>query len=1012
MQLGSERLFGVHPWKIIDKQFRPQKNEVAEAIFSLANEYMGTRGNFEEGVSDHTLEGCYLGGIFVKEKNVYPWKRKAFPTFSNYMVHTTNWLRIRVEVDGETFTMDQSEFSDYYRELDMQQGVLTRRLIFKAQSGAETELQWQRFVSHSDKHIAAVRLKIKAINHEKEIKVTLLLDSERENRDCATSIQHCRVFNKKAGADETYLLMKVDTTGQYYIHQMRIDTHDVPKQNEEHINDERLVGYRFSFTPEKGKDYCIDKIVSAWTSRDAGCIYGLVAKDDETYSLDTAREKEITDFLITESQSHFLQTAKKSYDQLLGEHTEKVRHLWDNFDIEIDGDDTGQQGIRFCIFQMLCTYIGNDPYLNINPKGFTGEHYWGRAFWDSESYCLPFYLFSNHNAAKNLVQYRYHTLKGAVDRAKDFGCGGAMYPMTTIDGTEDCNYWQYSFCEIHITSAVAYAIYLYDHIVNDKDYLYSKGIEVLVEVARYWATRSCFVPHRKGYAINRVIGPDEWQQFVNNNYYTNYTAKWAIKYAIDVLDAMKASAKTLYDQILAKAGLNDDELKSWQKVADDMILEYDEQMDVYVQDDMLFSMDPIAREQLDRERDIPVEAKWTIDQYFKVQLLKQPDILLMMFLFRDRFSLHEKKQNYRFYEQRTAHGSSLSPCIHSILASEIGRHNQAYDYYLWSARLDLDNCNNNTHEGLHTSSMAGTWLNIVCGFGGMVYTSDMPQFSPTIPDAWKKYSFKLLYGNSVIKLTVDRKAVTYQLVSGEPLAAKLYGSDIIFEFEPKTAVLADEFLNRPKLKAVIFDLDGVIVDTARLHYKAWKTISDAEGIYFDEKINERLKGVSRMDSLNIIMENANRAYSTGELEQLAEQKNNLYVQMLDDLTHADILDGIDDFIGQLREKGLKLALYSASKNTDKIVDHVGVRDWFDVVVTGNDVTRPKPDPQGLMLISEKLGIAPADCVVIEDAFAGLEAAGRAGMKAFGIGDKTLLYNSDYCLPQTNYLRLEKLLALY
>jgi len=1012
LDMNENRICTIDPWHIIEKDFRPDKSEVSEAIFSLANEYMGTRGNFEEGFGGKTLQGCYLGGIYVKERQKYAWRRKCFPIFSNFMVNTTNWLRVYVQINGEEFSMSESQFSDYSRCLDMKNGILSRELVFKTKSGEETLLRWERLISHHDRHCGAIQLSIKAINHEKKVNVTLKLDSNKENQICADNMIHCQPLQKKADKDGFLLLMRVNTTGQYYIHRMFIDTHNIKVEDQNYLIGEREVGYSFSFLPKKGVQYNVDKIVSIWNSRDVGCQHGLINKNDDSMKVDCEKEQQIVSALLEKSKNHIDQYGTDSYNVIRSKHIEKVSHIWDKLDIEIVGDPAAQQGIRFCMFGLFSTYLGNDSFLNIGPKGLSGEIYWGRTFWDTESYCLPFYLFTNPGAAKNLVEYRYNTLNAARDRAKEFDYDGAMYPMTTIDGTEDCNLWQYSFFEIHINSIIAYAVFLYENVTGDKEYLYTKGIEVLIEISRFWASRAKFIPYRNGYAINRVVGPDEWNQFVNNNYYTNFTAKWVLEYTQSVLQEMKKNASEKLEQLSQKIGFDWNETLRWQDVAGKMILNYDKEMNVFVQDDMYLSLNPIAREELDFEKDIPVDYKWTIERNAQYQMSKQADVLLAMFLFRKKFSLDEKKNNYRFYEQRTVHGSSLSPCIHSILASEIGRYNQAYEYYLYASRVDLDNRNNNTYEGLHVSSMAGTWMNIVCGFGGMSYDGDFLEFSPTLPGQWQKYSFKIVYRNSVVKITVGDRKVTYQVISGQDVNAKMYGKEIKITSASQFLPLPSDFENRAKPDAVIFDLDGVIVDTAKYHYLAWKQIADEEGIYFDENINERLKGVARMDSLKIIMERSNKKYSQKELEALAEKKNNSYVKMLENISPSDTLPGIREFIDQLRADGLKVALCSASKNTAAIIEKLKIANVFDAIVTGNDILKSKPDPEGFLLASQKMGVSATNCVVIEDAFAGIEAGNRGGMKTIGIGDKTILHNADYVLPSTKYLAVDKITMLY
>jgi alpha,alpha-trehalose phosphorylase len=1007
------RIGVVEPWSVTEENYRSEWNEISESIFSLANEYMGCRGNFEEGFSGHSIPGCYLGGIYVKQKAAYVWQRRAFPEAMNSMVNTANWLSLNVEVGGESFAMDRSRFVRYRRSLDIKQGLLRRELVFVTKNGEETALSWERLVSHADAHVAAIRFTCTAINHTQPIRVSFNIDSRQENRDFAKDRIHTRMLAQGQTADDAHVLTNIITTGQYTLHQMRVVLPPGLKVSAAQVvGEEKLLRHDISFVPEKGQALVFDKLVSIWTSRDVGYPHGLIPKDDGRTEVDPAKEQEVTCAMLAKGRAHVAHIAQLGYEALRRAHIEKVATLWDEVDVEIDGDPASQQGIRYSMFQLLSTYRGMDGHLNIGPKGYSGECYNGRAFWDTESYCFPFYLFTHPEAARKLLDFRYNTLDVSRERAKEFSHAGAIYAFTTLDGTEDTGVWEYMMGEVHINAIIGYVLFVYAQVTGDRRYLYERGSEVLLELARYWASRSEFIPYRQGYAINRVMGPNEYAQLVNNNWYTNYMAKWLLEYAIELLAEMKTKAPGERAALVKRTAFDEAELARWQAVAAGMILPYDADMQVFPENDMYFSLDPISREELDRDRDLPIERKWTIEGYIKHQFSKQPDVLLGIFLHRHRFSLLEKKRNFDFYEQRCTHGSSLSPAIHSILGCEVGRHNLAYEQYLWGSRLDLDNLNNNTQEGLHISSMAGSWMNIVFGFGGMCYTDTTLCFSPTLPAAWKKYRFKFVYRESVIQVSVDPSTVTLQLLRGQKVDVKLYGKDVEITAAPLAFPLAAEFVARPQAKAVVFDLDGVIVDTARFHYLAWKEIADAEGIHFDIHINERLKGVSRMQSLDIILERAGRDYSVAEKEQLAARKNARYVEMLQVLTPKDILPGIGDFLDALKTAGMTTAIASASKNTDFILRRLGILERFDAIVSGNDTTRSKPDPEGMLLAARKLGVKPAECVVVEDAAAGLEAAAAAGMKSIGIGDKTLLYRAEYTLPSTKYLSLALVRNLY
>ncbi len=1017
MDFGIDRIFEVAPWTVAETSFDAARNEASESIFSLANGYMGARGAFDEGFDGPSMEGCYIAGVYVKEKQVYNWKRKCMPDYGNFMTHATNWLRTFITVGDERLDMAHSVIQDYRRELDMRNGLLTRRLTFRTGAGHLTELCWERFISHDDRHLAATRVTVKALNHDQPVQIEFLLDAQKENTYHGNLCRHGVTVRRAAGPDGIELVRRIETTGHHYSHRMSLRSSEADLlKNAAYLNEENEVGCRVAFTPVAGREYTFDRIVSVWTSREAGYPFGLIPKSSDSVKADPGLCERMLNFLKDKSSAHCDSYKDLSYAELKERHIATIHATWDRLDIEIDGDDLSQQGVRYCIFQLFNTYQGQDPYLNIGAKGMTGEWYFGRYFWDSEAYCLPYYLFTDPSSARRLLEYRYNTLDKARERARQFNLKGAWYPWQTIDGSEDLGYWEYSFGEVHINGIIPYAIYNYTRTTGDTSYLYEKGLEVLIEQSRFWASRVSYIPCRSGYGVLKCMGPDEYQQVVDNNYYTNYIAQWTLRYTIASIEGARKNAPEDAARILKKVEFDDTESGLWQEIADMMLLPYDEKLGIFVQDDSFLSLEPSFREHLSKENDIPLEKYWTIDRFQRCDLIKQADVLMMLFLFRDVFSVEQTASNYQFYEQRTIHGSSLSPSVHSILAARIARYHQAYQYYLWASRVDLDDYNNNVYEGLHISSMAGTWMNIVFGFGGVVVEDDALALNPHLPCPWKSLSFKIHFRNRLVEVKMAEDSTMCRLIpegdgdEAEPLKVKIGGAETLISQTPVAVPAAP----RPQqdFEAVVFDLDGVICDTAHYHYKAWKTLADEHGIYFDSRINERLKGVSRMDSLNIVLEKSAKTYSPAEKEAMADTKNRLYREMLKEIAPDNLLPGIEAFLKGLRDDGIKTALYSASRNTDTILERLGIRDLFDEVITGNDVARNKPDPQGFLMAAERLGVQPSACVGVEDAFAGIQAAASAGMKTIGIGYKSDLYNADYVLSSTAYLTKDKLEMLF
>jgi len=509
------------------------------------------------------------------------------------------------------------------------------------------------------------------------------------------------------------------------------------------IEAEKFIGVRLDVDVVEGRESVVGKSVSLYTER------------NPSQALDDAWEKGM-------SQLH-AHASTKRYEEVLNCNRAYWRNFWANSDITIDGDPETQQGIRFCIFQMQQTFRGVINGANIGAKGLTGEAYNGNAFWDTETYCLPFYLFSNPDAAKALIDYRYKTLPQALARARDLDCEGACYPIATIDGTESCTLWQHASLQFQPTTAVAYAIWHYVHVTGDTAFLHGEGTELLIQICRFLARRGQWSAKGK-FGYYAVMGPDEFQMMVNNNAYTNYMAKRAFEFTLQILDGMDISV----------LGCSREELDQWCNMASEMFIPYDSETKLYEQHEGFFNLPHIDVDSIPVE-DFPLYHHWSYDRIYRNDMIKQPDVLMFMFLYNQSFSMEEKQANYNYYEPRCIHESSLSPSVHSILASELGRHQEAFDFFHFATRIDLDNYNRNTHEGIHTTSIAAAWMNIVYGFGGMRSDGDVLSFKPSIPTHWNGYSFQVAYCGSVIRVQVLQGKAILRLIDGEPISVKVCG---------------------------------------------------------------------------------------------------------------------------------------------------------------------------------------------------------------------------------------------
>jgi maltose phosphorylase len=454
-----------------------------------------------------------------------------------------------------------------------------------------------------------------------------------------------------------------------------------------------------------------------------------------------------------------------AYDMLKEESAQWWRRQWETSDIVIEGDDAQQQGIRFGIFQMHQTMHTGGHSAVFGAKGLTGEAYNGNTFWDTEVYCLPFYLYNNPEAAKTIMRFRYDTLGRAKERAAMLDCQGAFYPIATISGRECCDMWQHASLQLQASTAVAYAIQKYTQITGDDSFLKECGMEILVEVCRMLASRGAFDPVTGEYGFYGVMGPDEFQVMVNHNAYTNFVAKKTLEYTVDTLRQTKTNP------IFAPT---DEEIADWTNKASRMKILYDDETKLFEQHEGYYHLPHVDVASIP-VTDFPLYSHWSYDRIYRNDMLKQPDVLMFMLMYAEEFTSEQFKANYDFYEPRCIHESSLSPSVHSIIAAKLGLTDEAYRFFEFGSRMDLDNYNRNTREGLHSTSIAGSWMNIVYGFGGLTVRDGVPAFTTSLPSAWKSLSFNVLFRGRLINVNIAHGESRLKLCRGEPIAVELNG---------------------------------------------------------------------------------------------------------------------------------------------------------------------------------------------------------------------------------------------
>jgi len=988
----TKPLYGTDEWAIIEDQFDEITNVEDETIFSLGNGYIGMRGNLEEGFNGkqgRTVNGTYINAFYESEPIHYPEGAYGYARNSQTMINVTNGKIIELYVDGEKFDLLSGKLLAYKRTLDLRRGVLIREMTWQSSAGRTVDIRIRRLVSLTRKHIAAIEYEVKPVNFSGTLELVSRLDGAVRNQ---VSADDPRVGSALAGQVLTTVEQSYRDTFGMLRQQTKNTRFTIVTGMEHAVQPEaacRIEGggegdrlfVRFTFDAREGQTVGITKFLAYHTSKEAPEAPGtLRLADDAARTLAEAK--------------------RDGYAVLVDEQEQYLKDYWSRTDVEIFGDPLLQQSIRYSAFQLLQS-VGRDGTSNIGAKGLTGEGYEGHYFWDTEIYIFPFFLYTNPEISKSLLEYRYSILDHARERARILSQKGALYAWRTIGGEETSAYYPAGTAQYHINADIIHAVKQYMNATDDMEFFAAKGAEMLFETARFWEDLGDYIAG-KGFCINGVTGPDEYTAIVNNNAFTNLMAKDHLEYAVKMAGRLRDEAPQAYRELADKIGMDESEIMAWQRAADEMYVPYDEERGIVAQDDTFLekAVWDFANTPEDK---YPLLLHYHPLVIYRHQVLKQADVVLALLLQHHRFTLAEKKRNYDYYEPITTHDSSLSTCIYSIIASEIGYRDKAYDYFKQTARMDLDDVNGNVKDGVHTAAMAGTWLSIVYGFAGMREHEGVLRFQPTIPPAWEGYRFKVTYRNRVIEVYVSKKEVRYTLVQGESITIQHHQNDVALE-QGQSAAMSNE----SALKAVIFDLDGVIVDTAEQHYQAWKRLADEIGVYFDREINERLKGVSRMASLDIILERSEQWYSVEEKEAMAARKNGYYVDLIDNIKPEDLLPGIASLLKELKENGIKVALASASKNAPKVIERLQVGEYFDVIVDVTTLAKGKPDPEIFIRAAELLGVERKHCIGVEDAEAGIRAIKGAGMFAVGVGTPEQMHAADLRLDNTSQLSLERL----
>lgn len=736
-----QTLLGGDEWLILQDEYDAAENLNYESLFCLTNGYLGTRGSYEEGTVK-SLPCTFVNGVFDKSE-----------TFMRELANLPNWLGIRLYVEKELIGIENCSILEFSRVLDMKHAMLVKRFLLEDKKGRQTLVEGIRFVSRANVHRMAVKLYVTPINYDGIIEVENIVDGSVINFADAPrfKVKHTYlVANERLTENGVYIEC---ATRDNHLHVGTGAFLDAERNGKSVIKTRQLYAFgeqtiEFQdFDAEQGVTTEITKYASIYTERDL-----------PKYELHSAVKNEIDAFV------------ERGFEQELAEHFKVYEEMWKEADIQIQGDFDLDRAVRFNIFHLMSTGNEHDDRVNVGAKLLHGEEYGGHAFWDTELFMLPFFAYVFPKTAKNLESYRYRLLDAARANAAKNGYKGAQYPWESADdGTEQCPDWTIEpdgTCyrcyvadyEHHVTAAVAYGIYDYVKITKDTSFLLKKGGEILMETARFWASRCEYITEKDRYEIRKVTGPDEWHEPVDNNVYTNYLAKWNLRYVIALIQDLKEHHREDYDRIAEKISLTEKEIEEWNLVQSKIYLPRKEGTQLLEQFEGYFDLQEVTIQEYDKN-DWPIRpAELKTMKTKETQIIKQADVVMLLHLMGEEFDEETTKLNYSYYEKRTLHGSSLSPSIYSIMGLKVGDDTKAYRYLRRAAFIDLINLQKNTREGIHAANAGGVWQTVVFGFAGLSIDADgILNITPKMPKEWEGVTFRIHYLNSWLEISIDAK---------------------------------------------------------------------------------------------------------------------------------------------------------------------------------------------------------------------------------------------------------------
>lgn len=724
-------------WYIVEDNFERDQLHVRETIFTIGNGFLGTRGSFEEGYPGQQ-PATLVQGVFDDA-----------PLVHTELVNFPDWTSIEITLAGERFDLRQGEIVSFERNLNMRVGLLSRRVRWCSPAGKNVELLFERFASLADPHLLLVQVSVKPLDFSGEIAVRAGLNACADNLgllhwewlgqavDETSAWLH---LTTRSTHIEAGLAMRLSARGGGDLHQAGWDVRGHPT-------------LALSTQAHPGEVVIVEKVVSVFTTRQL----------DHPHLAAFEKIKKLP---------------SPAWDHCLQAHACTWEEEWENCDVIIEGDDEAQRALRFNLYHLLIAAPRGDRRVSIPAKTLSGFGYRGHVFWDTEIFVLPFFIYTQPEIARDLLSYRCFTLDGARRKARANGYQGAQFAWeSAATGDEVTPIWLPDYknpytlvriwtgdIEIHLTADVVFAMWHYWQVTGDDEFILSCGLEVILEAARFWTSRAEWNERKKHYEFNDVIGPDEYHDHVNNNAFTNHMARWTLNIAGEMLKWISANYPDRTAELIRKLNIDPEELEKWRQVAEQIYLPFDPQSGLIEQFDGYFRLKEVDQSKY-ADRKESMQVLLGIAGVSETQVIKQPDVLMLLYLLPDQFDQRILEANYEYYTPRTDHayGSSLGPAIQAIMACRVGRIAEAYEHFMRAARVDLENVRGNTEHGIHGASAGGLWQAVVFGFAGLRLSKGRVEVQPNLPPHWQRLAFKFHFKGVQHKVDIRREGTGYHV---------------------------------------------------------------------------------------------------------------------------------------------------------------------------------------------------------------------------------------------------------